>query len=152
MGPVRGAAGPGGVSSRGRADAPPTRAGQRAHDFRAHAVRERDVRRVGGRAVELCDEAGLREGQLAEALAGLAKALAGFEGAKGPMPALEGLWGKPTVVNNVMTLAAVPRRAPSTQHVRCVFLGDESSLFGKASSQLANFLPGKSRIPAGGTV
>lgn len=28
--------------------------------------------------------------------------------AKPPLPALVGLWGKPTVVNNVMTLAAVP--------------------------------------------
>jgi len=27
---------------------------------------------------------------------------------KPPLPALEGLWGKPTVVNNVMTLAAAP--------------------------------------------
>ena len=32
----------------------------------------------------------------------------GIVRAKPPLPALEGLWGKPTVVNNVMTLAAVP--------------------------------------------
>lgn len=32
----------------------------------------------------------------------------GIVRAKPPLPALVGLWGKPTVVNNVMTLAAVP--------------------------------------------
>ena len=32
----------------------------------------------------------------------------GIVRAKPPLPALEGLWGQPTVVNNVMTLAAVP--------------------------------------------
>jgi formate dehydrogenase iron-sulfur subunit len=32
----------------------------------------------------------------------------GIVRAKPPLPALEGLWGKPTVVNNVMTLAAIP--------------------------------------------
>jgi formate dehydrogenase iron-sulfur subunit len=32
----------------------------------------------------------------------------GIVRAKPPLPALEGLWGKPTAVNNVMTLAAVP--------------------------------------------
>ncbi|MBL9077564.1 MAG: SLBB domain-containing protein [Planctomycetes bacterium] len=32
----------------------------------------------------------------------------GIVRAKPPLPAIEGLWGKPTVVNNVMTLAAVP--------------------------------------------
>ena len=32
----------------------------------------------------------------------------GIVRAKPPLPALEGLWGKPTVVNNVMTLCAVP--------------------------------------------
>jgi len=32
----------------------------------------------------------------------------GIVRAKPPLPALEGLWGKPTVVNNVMTLAAMP--------------------------------------------
>ena len=32
----------------------------------------------------------------------------GIVRAKPPLPAHEGLWGKPTVVNNVMTLAAVP--------------------------------------------
>jgi formate dehydrogenase iron-sulfur subunit len=32
----------------------------------------------------------------------------GIVRAKPPLPALQGLWGKPTVVNNVMTLASVP--------------------------------------------
>ncbi len=32
----------------------------------------------------------------------------GIVRAKPPLPAIQGLWGKPTVVNNVMTLAAVP--------------------------------------------
>jgi len=32
----------------------------------------------------------------------------GIVRAKPPLPALEGLWGKPTVINNVITLASVP--------------------------------------------
>ncbi|HAP76797.1 MAG TPA: formate dehydrogenase, partial [Acidimicrobiaceae bacterium] len=32
----------------------------------------------------------------------------GVVGAKPPLPALEGLWGKPTVVNNVLSLGTVP--------------------------------------------
>ena len=32
----------------------------------------------------------------------------GIVRAKPPLPAIEGLWGKPTVINNVLTLAAIP--------------------------------------------
>ena len=37
--------------------------------------------------------------------------------AKPPLPALEGLFGKPTIVNNVLTLAAVPWHSSEGQHI-----------------------------------
>ncbi len=63
-----------------------------------------------GKAFELCVRLGAGSYVCGEETAML-ESLEGKRGivrAKPPLPALEGLWGKPTVVNNVMTLAAVP--------------------------------------------
>ena len=62
--------------------------------------RDFDIRLRRGAGAYLCGE----ETALLESLEGKR----GMVRPKPPLPALEGLWGKPTVVNNVITLASVP--------------------------------------------